>query len=343
MSINCRVLGTAGRDNALLVHINSGQSVTRLLLDCGDGCLSEMSFADIQSIDHLCFSHLHIDHVAGFDQYFRCNFSRDAKPNRIWGPPGTTKILQHRFQGFLWNLHEEMDGTWLVTDIHSDSLHTNRFELREAFSIAHDVDCQMFERTLVEGAGFVVEAMTMDHRTPTIAYIIRESVKQNIDMSRLATLGLTPGPWLRQLKETSDRTANVMIDGVSWSMSELRTKLIVETPGDSVAYLTDFLLDEPAIERLAVALRGCRTIVCEGQYRHADVALAKKNYHMTTVLAANLAQQAQVDELILFHLSDRYERTEWETMLMEAREIFPNATYPPQWNMSPQTPVTDCR
>jgi hypothetical protein len=35
------------------------------------------------------------------------------------------------------------------------------------------------------------------------------------------------------------------------------------TPGDSVAYLTDFLLpDEASTDRVVVALRGCRTLVC---------------------------------------------------------------------------------
>src|SRR5215468_12414342 len=170
MSITFRILGTAGRDNALLVKVDSGQAIERLLFDCGDGCLSELAFADILAIDHLFFSHLHMDHVGGFDSFFRCTFSRNTKPNRIWGPPETARILQHRFQGFLWNLHEEMSATWLVSDIHLDRIRTTRFELQEAFSVAHDEGVQPYERTLVESAGFVVEAVTMDHRTPTLAY-----------------------------------------------------------------------------------------------------------------------------------------------------------------------------
>lgn len=111
MSISFRILGKAGRDNALFVQVDSGQAVERLLFDCGDGCVSELPFADIQAIDHLFFSHLHMDHVGGFDSFFRCTFNRETKPNRIWGPPDTARILQHRFQGFLWNLHGEMSGT----------------------------------------------------------------------------------------------------------------------------------------------------------------------------------------------------------------------------------------
>jgi ribonuclease Z len=49
MSITFRILGRAGKDNALLVQIDSGQAVERLLFDCGEGCLSELSLADIQA------------------------------------------------------------------------------------------------------------------------------------------------------------------------------------------------------------------------------------------------------------------------------------------------------
>jgi ribonuclease Z len=59
----------------------------------------------------------------------------------------------------------------------------------------------------------------------------------------------------------------------------------------------------------------------------------RKNFHMTTVLSATLAQRAQVGELVLFHLSDRYEPAEWVEMLHEARRHFPEAKYPPQWKL----------
>ena len=54
---------------------------------------------------------------------------------------------------------------------------------------------------------------------------------------------------------------------------------------------------------------------------------------MTTVLSATLAQRAQVEELVLFHLSDRYDRMEWAAMLQEAQQVFPNTHYPQQWDM----------
>ena len=88
MAIRFKVLGGAGQDNALWVEVDSGQGIRRLLFDCGEGCLSGLAFADVQATDHLFFSHFHMDHVSGFDSFFRANFNREDRANRIWGPPG---------------------------------------------------------------------------------------------------------------------------------------------------------------------------------------------------------------------------------------------------------------
>src|SRR5262245_33000099 len=203
MSITFHVLGAPGHDNALLVQIDSGQAVHRLLFDCGEGCLAGLPFADVCAVDHLFFSHLHMDHVAGFDSFFRCTYARDTKPNRAWGPPGTAAILQHRFQGFLWNLHEQMSAAWRVFDVHPNSVNTTRFELREAFAIAHDEGARPYERVIWDDAAYSVEAVTMDHKTPSLAYVVREKPRRNIDTARMSALGLRPGPWLKQLKESA--------------------------------------------------------------------------------------------------------------------------------------------
>ena len=336
MSLTHRVLGAPGRDNALVVQVDSGQAVERLLFDCGDGCAAELPFAELQGIDGLFFSHLHMDHVGGFDAYFRAVYDRTSKPNRVLGPADTARILQHRFQGFLWNLHEAMSATWSVADVLPDRVRTSRFELREAFALAHDEGDRPYDKTIWEGAGYLVDAHIMDHRTPALAFVVREHPRRNVDTSRLASLGLKPGPWMKRLKEAGE--GEVLVGGVARSLESLRQALVVETPGDALAYLTDFLLDEPTIERLADALKGVRTIVCEGQYRHADVELARKNHHMTTVLSATLARRAGAEDLVLFHLSDRYDRTIWLEMLREARAVFPPARFSAHWDLEDGPP-----
>jgi len=109
----------------------------------------------------------------------------------------------------------------------------------------------------------------------------------------------------------------------------LREQLLIESPGDSFAYLTDFKFD-PAI---FPQLDGCDQIVCEAQYRHDDIDLATKNHHSTTQQVATLAKLANVDQLTLFHLSERYRPSEWLEMLKEAQQIFPKTQFPAHWEI----------
>ena len=76
MTIHYRILGEPGRDNALLVTVDSGQSQHRLLFDCGEECLSDVAVSHTQDVEGLFFSHFHIDHIAGFDRFLRMNWCR---------------------------------------------------------------------------------------------------------------------------------------------------------------------------------------------------------------------------------------------------------------------------
>jgi ribonuclease Z len=336
MSISFQVLGVPGHDNAVLVRIDSGQAIQRLLFDCGDGCVHDLALAEVQAIDQLLFSHLHMDHVGGFDAFFRATYNRASKPNVVWGPPQTGEIMHHRFRGFLWNLTEGEPGTWQVYDIHPELVTGVRCEAREAFAQAHLLGARPHSGTFVDAANFTIMALPMEHLTPSMAYVVREKPRVNIDPARLGGLGLRPGPWLQQVKERRpDQGPTLDVDGSRYDLAELRATLLVETPGESLAYLTDFILDDAAYNRLVPALRGCTTVICESQYRHADLALAQRNYHMTAAQAAELARRAGVGRLVLFHLSDRYRPPEWLEMLAEARAIFPETYLPSQWNLEP--------
>lgn len=336
MSIEYQILGGAGRDNALWVRVDSGQQITRLLFDCGDGCLAEVGMTEILGIDHLFFSHLHMDHVSGFDNFFRCLYGRDTKKNQIWGPLGTAEILQHRFRGYWWNLIEGQQATWRVTDISDARRVDYRFELSESFAIMHvmheDADNPL-QRTIVDTQDLTVDSIQLSHHGASIAYRVREKSRQNIQMEAVGSLGLKPGPWMQAVKDF-EQTGTVEIDGRSWELAELRDKLIVESSGKSIAYLTDFLLDEPTFDRLTDWLGGCQTLVCEAQYRCEDIELAANYHHATTDQVSRLAAAAEVQELVLFHLSDRYDRREWGEMLEQARANFSNTTFPSHWEIS---------
>jgi len=331
--LELQVLGGPARDNALLLRVDSGHSITRLLFDCGEGCVSSLPLSEIQAIDHLFFSHFHMDHVAGFDSYFRANFNRLAKANVVWGPAGTAAILHHRLQGFWWNLQDGSPGSWLARDLHPHEIADYEYKLGESFREEYFLGSTPRDGAILKLPDCEVSALAMEHHGVSMAYLARETTRWNFDAAKTARSGLPPGPWMKQLKDAPPGPGQMEVAGQVYEVAELRERLLVETPGDSVAYVTDLRLDEPGMERLADFLRGCGTILCECQYRATDADLAERNHHLTTRHAAELARRAGARELVLFHISSRYPEAEWPEILAECRETFPNTRYPESWGL----------
>jgi ribonuclease Z len=334
MPLSFQVLGRPGTDNALFVKVDTGQSQTRVLFDCGDGCPHQLPTGELREVDHLCFSHLHMDHVAGFDLFFRLNFDRTAKENHIWVPHGSAEVIQRRFRGFMWNLvDEKQEGEWLVHEIAPDTIRTTKYLAKEAFRSAHlDSDSPRRTRAIMDGAGFVLEAVLLDHGTPSVGYILREHSRVNVDTGKLLAKGLKPGPWVKQLRgPLALGSETVTIDGLEHPLGALQAELLTSTPGDSIAYLTDFRMSYATSSELAECLRGVNTVVCECQYSAADTDLAERVMHSTVDEVATMAAKAGIGRLILFHFSDRYEADARREMLDDARAIFANATLPDGW------------
>lgn len=340
MSIEWQVLGRPGADNAVLATVDTGQSVHPLLFDCGARVLDQLRIGEIQAIEQLCFSHFHMDHVCGFDTFFRHNYNRPDTPVTVWGPVETRAILHHRFRSFSWNLHGRQPGEWIVHEVTDDRVLSSRFHTREAFERARELPPRPRERDLLVTPAYRIQAISLPHHTlDTLGYRVEEAERVNVDPDALQASGLVPGPWLQALIDSgvSDE-ACVKVSGESRRLGPLRRELLVRSRGDSLAVLTDFRVepDTPEWTSLVEWLADTDTLICECQYRRADRKLAVRNGHMTTDAVGRLAREADVSELILQHLSRRYEVADWLEMRAEARKEFPGTQFPPRWNLKPR-------
>jgi ribonuclease Z len=332
MSISYHVLGKPGRDNALYVKINSGKHFYRLLFDCGENVLINMDQSDIKQIDFVFFSHCHIDHIAGFDYLFRRIYDRD-KPVVVYGPPGITQIIFNRLNGFTWNLGTGSVGEWIINEIGSKEIKVSVIKASDAFSKISSIELHPAVDCVLSNNDFEVKSFFLNHLIPSAGYLIKEKETYNVDKEKLAQLGITPGEWLQKVKEeSSDNDEIIYTGGRSYSVLYLKELLLRIKEGDSLAYMTDFIFDDGVVKALEV-IKNCNTLICESQYIDDDMHLAGQNYHLTSRQAAGIALKAQVDKLIIFHISDRYRGDDFLTMLEEAREIFPKSYYPAEWKI----------
>jgi ribonuclease Z len=334
MSISYRVLGKPGWDNGLMVWVNSGTGIYRMLFDCGENILKDLDQRTIKLVDYLFFSHLHIDHVAGFDYFFRRNYDRDKKPVYVYGPEDTAEIIQNRMRGFRWNLVKGVPGLWYVTDIKEKSCSTFLFKTTEGYAVKHRIGEKPFEGTLIDNPDFTVKAVILDHITPSAAYFIKEKPSLNINKEALTETGLTPGPWLEKVRNLHiSPEEEIVVDGKYMKLKSLRHTLLEKKEGESLGYLTDFKFSRETQSVVKKVFKDCNTIVCESQYLTEDIEFAEKNHHMTARQAAQLAKAAGAQKLILFHISDRYRIKDYNLLINEAREIFPDTFLPSEWKI----------
>lgn len=340
MSIQYKILGRPGRDNALYVWLNAGTRMYRLLFDCGENIFTSLSQGDIKSIDYLLFSHLHIDHIAGFDYYFRRTFDRQ-KPNFIWGPENTSSIIHNRLKGFTWNLIWQTPGEFIISDISENTVNTSRFVTSEGYENRRKADYS-FEFstsdniiTLMDNTDFVLQAVILNHNIPCVGYKILEKDSLNINKDELDKSGLKPGSWLQTVRNLSEDDSTIInIDNKDYYLGDLRKDLLFSKKGESICYLTDFIFDDKSKESLTKFISGSDIVICESQYHNDDAELAAQNFHLTSRQAAFLAAESGAKKLILFHISERYyTRKRYNTLLEDARTVFPQTYFPETWKV----------
>lgn len=333
MPTQFQILGGPRQDNGLYAEIDTGQSISRLLFDCGEGIPTAIPYGDLIQLQHLFLTHCHMDHLVGLSGFLRRVYANERQTPVIWGPPGTAVRVQFQLRAFLWNLVADQANFFVVNDVSESEVISYELRLNEGYGVLRERSRSPRRDVLVSGDGYDVSAIEMDHGTPCLAFVVREHGRSNVDTTKLVSMGLRPGPWMKQLKSGEAGDGTVDVGGVPTPLASLREQLLVQTPGASIAYCTDFLLDDVAEARLVPFLRGVDTLVCESQYRRDDADLALANRHMTCTQVARLARQAGVGKLVLIHISDRYDSAARRELLAEARAEFLLTDFPEGWTV----------
>lgn len=333
MSLQYKILGEPFMDNAMYVKVDTGQKNYHLLFDLGYACLESIDIASIMDIDHVFLSHLHVDHIAGFDFFFRFNYNRDSKPLHFWVPENCAHTLHNKFLGFSWNLiGEDTPGIFYIHEIKADAVLTFEIKAAQRYEKLTLVNEKANDGLLIDNEDFEVRGIVLNHGIPSIGYFVKEKIRFNISKEKLVEFNFNPGPWLGKLKSaTAKETDMVVVNDEQYSIKQLKEMLYVASEGQNIAYLTDFWVDDNEITRIAQFISGCHTFICETQYNNEDIELADKNMHMTAGKAGMLAKDAEVDEMIIFHVSTRYDEENVNTLLQDARCAFTNSTFPLGW------------
>jgi ribonuclease Z len=295
------------------------------------GRIDRQPAASLLKLSHVFVSHTHMDHFIGFDHLLRLFLARDRHLH-LFGPQGIVDNVRGKLAGYTWNLVDAYPFVLTVHEVMPTGIRQVRLPACSAFRPDSET-VEGFDGTLYETADLRVTATHLDHRIPCLGFALSEKNRLNVRADQLAQMGVPAGRWLNQLKDAvragvpGDTAIRIEwkegteLRQTSFSVGELRERLLVETRGQKIAYVVDTLFNRYNLQRIVALVSGADIFFCESLFLDADRHEASKRYHLTARQAGTLARTADVARLETFHFSPRYERDP-APLRAEAQAVF---------------------
>ncbi|MFQ5482326.1 MAG: ribonuclease Z [Nitrospinaceae bacterium] len=288
-----------------------------LLFDLGE--IHRLSPGHLLKVSDVFVTHTHMDHFIGFDRLLRVVFGR-GMTLRIYGPVNFLNNVEGKLAGFTWNLVDRYEESvnLEVTEVREDRLLQATFRAIDRFERSGERELPFDGSTLLDEPGFRVRTGILEHRVPCLGFTVEEKAHININRDRLETMGLSPGPWLQQLKQSvlknsggEDEKLRVLVCDAKgrrqeeFRMGDLVRELVMVTRGRKIAYVTDTVYNDENKKRVVDLVRGADLFFCESPFLAEEADRALERCHLTSRQAGLLAREAGVQHLKLFHFSSR--------------------------------------
>ncbi len=293
-------------DDPLLL-IKTQWSRRCILFDLGH--TSRLPVRLAHNVTDVFISHAHLDHIGGFMGLLRTRLGAPA-PCRLYGPPGLARHIAGMLSGVLWDRIGDRGPVFRVFELHGATLKPYRLQPGKA-DIKPLPEQQIEAGIILAEERFQIRAVELDHHTPVLAYAYIPCSALTVDTQAMRRLSLAEGPWLAELisalkNEQSSRPIKLP-NGETASADTLAEQLLHRKPGDTLVYAADLADTADNRRRLIELAQGAQTLICEAAFSHADRERADEHGHLTTTACAEIAAAANVQQLMPFHFSRRYE------------------------------------
>ena len=312
-----RLVNDAFGDPGLYVDFRDERRA--LLFDLGD--ISALPPRKLMRLSHVFVTHTHMDHFSGFDHLLRVVLGR--KENVVvLGGPGFVEQVEHKLRAYTWNVvhRYEVELVIDVREIGTDGRGQRaRFSSRTGFARESCAPLAPMEDVLHDEATFRVRGRFVDHDIPCLAYAVEEKAHVNVAKNRLSALGLSTGPWLRELKHAvlTGASDTAPID-VQWrdrrgehamtrQVGDLRHLVLDVVPGQRIGYVTDLRYTAANVDALIALLAGVDLLFIECVFLDEDAEHAARKNHLTARQAGEIAHAVSARAVLPFHFSPRYQ------------------------------------
>lgn len=301
------------------VYVDFRDERRALLFDLGD--IARLLPRQLMRISHVFVTHTHMDHFSGFDHLLRVTLGRKAGIVMFGGPNFLAQI-QHKLSAYTWNVVHRYEVE-LVIDAREIGVDGGGqralFSSRRRFAPETVPSFDRSGDVVYDEATFRVRGRFVDHGIPCVAYVLEEKVRVNVAKDRLATLGVSTGGWLRELKHAvlTGAPDEAIIDmrwrdrrgehAMTRQVGELRHLILDIVPGQRIGYVTDLRYTEPNIETLSQLMHDVDLLFIESVFLDEDKAHGLHKNHLTARQAGLIARRIGARAVVPFHFSPRYE------------------------------------
>lgn len=283
-------LGTGGswptvKRNVSAIAVKRGGEI--LLFDCGEGTQRQIQRSGLSymQIKSIFISHFHGDHFLGLPGLIQTMQLNDRKePLTIYGPRGISRIVE---------------------------IVKNLGYFRPSYEIVgKDVD----EGDEIRFDGYSVRPFRVEHNVPALGYVLEEDMRPGrFNKKKALELGIPEGPLFGRLQ----RGESIKLkDG---RMITPDMVLGPPRPGRKVVYTGD---TKPCNKVVEFA-RNADLLIHDATFLSDLEDVAIEYGHSTARQAAEIAKEANVDRLVLTHISPRY--LDDRAIEEEAKNIFENS------------------
>ncbi len=260
------------------------------LFDGGEGTQVSLKRLNLKwkKINAIFVSHTHADHVTGLPGILMLSSQVErTEPLYIYGPP---------------KIKEYIETSRRVLDMYINY----PIEVHEITA-----PCVVYG-----GDGFYVRAFPLEHTKTCVGYTLEELDRPGeFNPDAAIAMKVPRGPLWGKLQKGETV--------VNEEGNEVRPSDVMG--GSRSGRKFSFVTDTMYIPSIAKEVKGSDLLICEGMFADDCADQAKQKKHMTARQAGIIARDADVKRMALIHYSPRYTDRELETLLVQAREVYPNA------------------
>lgn len=257
------------------------------MFDCGEATQHQILHTNLRprKIEKIFISHLHGDHIFGVPGLLGSRSNQDGETKvTVYGPKGIDEFIE-------------------------TALSVSQTFLKYPLEIV-----TVQEGLVFEDDQFIVHAMKMQHGVSCYAYSIQEKDQPGaLLVEKLQAIGVKAGPIYKEIKKGGQVVLDDgrVIQGTDFIGPKRKGRKLT------------FITDTHALKESIFFAKDSDVLIHEGTFSEAETTQAKQYYHSTIREAAQIAKEAGAKQLIITHMSSRYQRSQWNELLAEATDIFP--------------------